>query len=314
MSMSETMEPRGSKRACLTNPGETKDHVVKDWSRLFSRLRVHMHLEQVVKVLISLAIPLMSTLKQVLAVMIRVADPEEMDVIHDLVSSIVQEKKSMEKGKIRKSSKEVQRVPASKASTSVGSFEVISEHSHVSRKDRAASSSKDLQPELPIRMCFCGLTPQLLTCRKEGPNFMRRFYRCPKPYQHQTLQCEYFAWTEDTKAEKLYHQSATLEKPKKSKPTKMKSKVVSETEPTNSDEDDMGLAQSPSSASPKTPVRIPRCQHDWNRRGTNAHVKIKTCNLCGRRETLRYKDNQMTVSYVDVSNQKKSGRVRALSP
>lgn len=62
-----------------------------------------MHLEQVVKVLISLAIPLMPTLKQVLAVMIREADPEEMEVIQDMLTSMVQEKKHMEKGYSRKS-------------------------------------------------------------------------------------------------------------------------------------------------------------------------------------------------------------------
>ena len=49
------------------------------------------------------------------------------------------------------------------------------------------------------------------------------------------------------------------------------------------------------------------CQHEWNRRGTNAHVRIKTCHRCGIQEVLRYKDNQKTTRYVDVNQLKKSG-------
>jgi hypothetical protein len=170
--MSETMENRGSKRACLESQAETTGNALKQWCRLFSKLRFQMHLEQVVKVLISLAIPLMPTLKQVMAVMIREADPEEMEVIQDMVTSMVQEKnqKHMEKGYNRKSNKKVKGSPRSKTSTSVGSFEVISECSPPSRKLRASSSSQ------MAKLCFCGLTPNLLVCLKEGPNFMRKFY------------------------------------------------------------------------------------------------------------------------------------------
>eukprot|EP00435_Cladocopium_sp_Y103_P064059 s1080_g25.t1 len=164
---------------------------------MFSRLRVQTHLEQIVKVLISLAIPLMSTLKQVLAVMIRVADPEEMDLVQDMMSNMIQEKKSMEKGQYRKNSKKVQKPPRSKASTSAGSFEVISKSSLQSRRTQAASSFQNPMMDLKHRVCYCGLTPNLLVCRKEGPNF-QRFYRCPTPYQQQA-QCDYFAWAESTK-------------------------------------------------------------------------------------------------------------------
>eukprot|EP00435_Cladocopium_sp_Y103_P033954 s639_g8.t1 len=298
---------------------QVADHVIKRWSRMFSRIRIQVHLEQVVKVLISLAIPLMSMLKQVLAVMIRVADPEEMDVIQDLVSSMVQDKKQVEKGRHRLCAKDIKdfnQSNKSKASTSLGSFEVISESSRQSRKSKAASSSQQHSQEVMNRMCFCGLTPQLLTCRKEGPNFMRRFYRCPKPYQHQT-QCEYFAWTEDTKAEeyeKMYYQNASMDKALKSKSTKKKSRAASSTESNTSDGEDLDLARSPASSSPKTPIRQNMCQHEWNRRGTNAYCKIKTCHRCGRQEILKHKDGTLTVKYVDVSNLKKSGRPRAVSP
>lgn len=113
-------------------------------------------------------------------------------------------------------------------------------------------------------------------------------YRCPKPYPQQT-QCDYFAWTEDTKAEeyeKLYAQNASTVKSPLPKPTKKKSKHVSETDSNTSSGDGLDLAQSPASASPKTPPRAARCQHEWNRRGTNAYINMKTCHLCGLQETF----------------------------
>lgn len=308
------MESRGNKRMCLETQTEVTEHAIKQCSRVFSKLRIQMHLDQVVKVIISLAIPLMSTLKSVLAVMMRVADPEDVDMIEDLMSNMIQDKKMSEKGKNKKTSKNAKGSPRSKASTSVGSFEVISEG--MNRSHRAASSSQTPGMSPASRVCFCGLKPNLLVCRMEGPNFMRKFYRCPKPSQHQT-QCDYFAWTENTKAEeyeKLYYQDATMDKPQKSKPTKKKSKSVSAADSSTSSGDDLDLAQSPASSSPKTPPRQARCQHEWSRRGSTAYVKMKTCNLCGLRETFRYKDGLKTTSTVDVSEQKKSGRPRNHSP
>jgi hypothetical protein len=310
------METRTSnKRACPETQAEVKAHVIRQWGRMLSRARVQIHLDQVIKVMISLAVPLMSMLKQVLAVMIRVADPEEMDVIQDLVNNMVQDQKRAEKGRHRKKDAKIHHSPRSKMSSSMGSFEVITESSKQSHRSRPASSNQYPVQE-KMKTCFCGLTPQLLTCRKEGANFMKRFYRCPKPYQHQT-QCEFFAWTEDTKAEeyeKLNHQSVSSEKPPKSKNTKKKSKPASDTESSASSGSEVDLSPSPTRSSPKTPTRIPACQHEWNRRGTNAHVKVKTCHRCGLQEMFRYRDGQKTTKYVDVSNLKKSGRPRAVSP
>ena len=129
----DTMEHRGSKRACTEPQTETPEHVTKSWSRMFSRIRMQMHMEQVIKVMISLAIPLMSTLKQVLAVMVRVADPEEMEVIQDMVSNMMQDKKQLEKGRLQMSRKESKDSSTSKTTTSLGSFEVISESSRRSK-------------------------------------------------------------------------------------------------------------------------------------------------------------------------------------
>ena len=141
--------------------------------------RVQIHLDQVIKVMISLAVPLMSMLKQVLAVMIRVADPEEMDVIQDLVNNMVQDQKRAEKGRHRKKDAKIHHSPRSKMSSSMGSFEVITESSKQSHRSRPASSNQYPAQE-KMKTCFCGLTPQLLTCRKEGANFMREILSVPQ--------------------------------------------------------------------------------------------------------------------------------------
>jgi hypothetical protein len=44
---------------------------------------------------------------------------------------------------------------------------------------------------LTAPICSCHLTCRRLICRKEGPNFGREFWRCPRP---QTQQCEFFMW------------------------------------------------------------------------------------------------------------------------
>jgi hypothetical protein len=64
--------------------------------------------------------------------------------------------------------------------------------------------------------------------------------------------------------------------------------------------------------SPPAPPR--ECNHQWNKRGTNAYQKMRTCTQGGLQEITIYKNNQTTQRWVDVTNLKKSGRPRALSP
>lgn len=40
--------------------------------------------------------------------------------------------------------------------------------------------------------------------------------------------------------------------------------------------------------------------HEWNRRGTNAYQRMKTCQLCGLREIFKYKDQQTIRSWVPI--------------
>eukprot|EP00435_Cladocopium_sp_Y103_P026844 s2890_g6.t1 len=322
----ELSETRGSKRAC-TGHSELKPRHVSTWMRMANKLRIQYHVELMLKVLISLSMPLMFILKKVLAMMMRVAEIEEMEVLQDLMENMIQEKKNMEKGK---------HVKKSQKASSTGSFELISAGSEVSwmghqkqrhhQTDRGASSSSQMtgypHHQDRDRRCFCGLEPVLLTCRKEGMNFMRRFYRCPKS-PNSGSQCQFFQWTEDTKAEeyeKLYaSQNASSTKSKKSKSTKKQSESTSESESSDCDRRGKGLKGSPTSRKspkhkPMSMADLAGCNHQWNRRGTNDHQSMRTCTLCGLEEKVRYRDGKLTQRWVDVSNMKKSGRPRAASP
>lgn len=322
--MDEVSESRGNKRACTSHP-EVKPRYVHKWFRMTNKLRIQHHVEMVLKVLISLSMPLMSILKQVLAMMMRVAEIEEMEVLQDMMEEMIQEKKNMEKGKSSKKSHKA---------SSVTSFELISGGSEVSwmgnhkshqskSKDHRASSSNQMAsfPDHPDRRCFCGLEPVLLTCRKEGMNFMRRFYRCPKN-PNDGNQCQFFQWIEDTKAEeyeKLYAHSASSTKSKKSKNTKKQSESTSESESSDYDRKGKGVKSSPKSHRTNSTrvtsmADLANCEHQWNRRGTNDRQSMRTCHRCGLEEKIRYKDGKLTQRWIDVSTLKKSGRPRAVSP
>eukprot|EP00435_Cladocopium_sp_Y103_P021732 s1406_g5.t1 len=327
--MDEMAENRGNKRACTSHPDVTPKYV-STWHRLANKLKIQCHVEMMLKVLISLSMPLMSILKSVLAMMMRVAEIEEVDVFRDLVENMIHEKRAMETGR---SSRKSQR---SQKANSVTSFELITEPTeaswkgsrkshHATKEQRdpgAASSSQTTGYPIPHRRtCYCGMEPVLLTCRKEGLNFMRRFYRCPKE-PNSGKQCDFFQWIEMTKAEeyeKLYAQSASTERSKKSKSTKKPSETSSESESSSSDGRDVELKSAPkkstrSGSKKSTTASIPECDHHWNRQGTNPHQSMRTCHKCGLQEKTRYRDGKFTQQWVDVSKLKKPGRPRAVSP
>ena len=62
------------------------------------------------------------------------------------------------------------------------------------------------------------------------------------------------------------------------------------------------------------PPRPQECHHQWNKRGTNAHIKMKTCTLCGLQEITQRKTDVVTQRWINPSSLKKSGRPRAVSP
>ena len=289
--MSETMENRGSKRACLESQAETTGNALKQWCRLFSKLRFQMHLEQVVKVLISLAIPLMPTLKQVMAVMIREADPEEMEVIQDMVTSMVQEKKHMEKGYNRKSNKKVKGSPRSKTSTSVGSFEVISECSPPSRKLRASSSTQ------MAKLCFCGLTPNQAVSSADPVRLLRmdgghqgggvREALCPECFYGEVSIAQ--AHKEEVKArlrDRLQHFKRRR----------------------------LGLSSESGISFPKDSAKSGQMSARVEPQENQCLHQHEDMSPMWPSRDLRYKDGLKTTNYVDVSKIKKSGRPRASSP
>jgi hypothetical protein len=301
--MTDSQENRGSKRVC-TASADPDSKILPLWRRLCNKLMIQQHLVVTMKLLIGMAMPLMFLLKQVLSMMMRVADVEEMEVMQDLMCNMVTEKKQLEKGHKYKK-------PSSKES--VGSFELISECSTAPsrQKDKgrrsqasqpsAATSSYNVDPSSTAfhldQSCFCGLIPIQYTSRKEGRNFMRLFLRCPKQPESGS-QCEFFQWIEDTKAqeyERMYHQRATLERSPKHKNTKSTSSRPLEIDSSSSGTEEPMVRQSPSS-SPKIKgsKRGGHCHHDWNNRGSNAYQKMRTCRLCGLQEVTKYKD-QITV-------------------
>lgn len=185
-----------------------------------------------------------------------------------------------------------------------------------------SSSSQDHRGHAPrTQQCYCGLTPVKYTCRKQGNNYMRQFYRCPREPQSQN-QCHYFyfQWIQETKGEEYERMYASSQGSRKHPTTPTKSSVhyvedfssCGEQEEASVSPLNRAAKRSPkTSRSPPPPV----CQHHWNRRGTNAHVKIRTCDKCGLQESCRRdKEHQVDQRYVDVTKMKKSGRPRALSP
>jgi hypothetical protein len=253
-----------------------------------------------------------------------VADFEEVEIMQNLMDNMVREKRQVEKGRKNR---------GSSSKESVGSFELISEHSHAStnRKNKTPmkmETGSSSQPSSRInedKMCFCGLTPMLYTCRKEGRNFMRQFLRCPKQ-PDSGKQCEFFQWLEDTKAqqyEKMYDLRASMETSPKPKSIRTPSGSPFGSGSNSSDTEDPLMAQSPANSTQRGARQPARCPNEWSRRGTNAHVKVKTCKLCGFQERTRYKDLVTTQCWVDVkarsNNTKKSKNdkkapLRSVSP
>jgi len=301
--MTDSQENRGSKRVCTAST-DPDSKILPLWRRMCNKLMIQQHLVVTMKLMIGMAMPLMFLLKQVLLMMMRVADVEEMEIMQDLMSNMVTEKKQVEKGykSKKKSSKE-----------SVESFELISECSTAPsrQKDKgrrsqvsqmsAGTSSSSVDPRSNAfhldQSCFCGLMPIQYTCRKEGRNFMRQFLRCPKQPESGS-QCKFFQWIEDTKAQeykRMYHQRATLERSPKHKNTKSMSSRPLEIDSSSSGTEEPVARQSPPAVHKiRGSKQGGHCHHDWNHRGSNAYQKMRTCRLCGLQEVTKFKD-QMTV-------------------
>eukprot|EP00435_Cladocopium_sp_Y103_P024498 s58_g6.t1 len=327
---------RGNKRVC-TSHVETEPQYVSAWLRMMNKLRVQDHLETTMKLAVGLAIPLMNLFMKVLAMLMRVADMEEIDTLHVMMNQMVVEKKQQEKGfKLTKERLNMTKEPAIpvRKKSSVGSFSVVtaetldtlmshqSQDSHPCYPATAASSNQNVQhKEIKADQCYCGLKPVKYTCRKQGHNYLRQFYRCPKEPQSQH-QCHFFQWIQETKGEeyeRIYASSPTIKKHQDTSKKSEKHSVIDLSSCEEPEEISPGQFQhhqvrgSPrGSTSP--PPRAPTCPHQWNRRGTNAYIKMRTCMLCGLQEITNRRNEAVTQRWVDISTTKKSGRPRAVSP
>ena len=140
-----------------------------------------------------------------------------------------------------------------------------------------------------MEMCFCGMTPTEYTCYKQGPNWMRRFLRCPKA---RGAQCQYLVWLEEEKS--TGYQQLPPRSSQQSKRACSAREVPIPSSNSSSDSeasfksDDSSVRGALASAVSRK-VEHPaassnqKCNHQWSRRGTNAHVKMKTCKICGLR-------------------------------
>ena len=120
---------RGNKRAC-TSHTETEPRTVPSWLRMCNKLRVQEHLDTTVKLAMGLAIPLMSRLMRVLAMMTRVADMEEVETLQSVMQQMVLEKRQQEKGHKGLTKETMQmhkdfKPNSRKKSNSTGSFSVV---------------------------------------------------------------------------------------------------------------------------------------------------------------------------------------------
>ena len=322
--MAELSEPRGSKRIC-TRKASSKDQTMPAWRRMCSKLLIQQHLSLTMKLMINLAMPLMFLFKQVLSMMVRVAEIEEMEVMQDLMGNMMKEKKKMEKGQGSKrgSSKE-----------SLESFELISECNTMtpSRKpknskrtrspmDPNASSSHGVPQVIPnhvTKSCFCNLVPIQYTCRKEGRNVM--ISGAPNNRHLGTGASTSNGWKTHYKAqeyEKMYDRLASLAK--SPKPKDMKS--VQPSSSTSSETEEPSIRLSPSSSpKPRGSRKSGGCSHNWNARGTNAHQRMRTCTNCGLQEITKHKDQSTIQRWVDPSSYKakKTNKnktpIRSMSP
>lgn len=281
---SSMADTRAAKRACTANAEESYS-TLPSWRRIFHKLKIQEHMQIMLKLMMGLSIPLMFILRQILSMMMKVCDAEEMDVMKDMMDNMVTEAKEMEKGRHRRTSK---------SSRSTGSFEWISQasgsstapaKSRSSRRDKKVEMNSPTSSPTPSNLqetCYCGLPVVELICRKEGPNFQRKSLRCPRI--HHPNQCEYFMWIESTKAKQYQRMNhdpraedhgASMQHKSKHKGAK-KRYETSSSEESSSSEGTHAPGPRQSGAQPSHRAPHQECSHQWNRRGTNAYQRVKT--------------------------------------
>lgn len=94
---------------------------------------------------------------------------------------------------------------------SMGSYTMVESVKNKDKKEKKEKKDKTEQEMDLHRKCLCGLTVTEFVCRKAGPNYMRKFLRCPR---ERGRQCNFFM-TEEGQFEAMNHShSAKHRKPR----------------------------------------------------------------------------------------------------
>lgn len=320
------------KRTVAEMPPPSTTPVHNKWRRLCSKITLLSQWMMIQRLMINLGFSITAFMCRSIQVMTRFgADVEDLTSIQEVLHQSIleedhpiqvrhhlresndhyKEKKEKHLKKEKKKERRQEELPVDKAS--LGSFEMATNYSGrkktESSKKGAATTTALIEPNM-MEMCFCGMVPTEYTCYKQGPNWMRRFLRCPKS---RGAQCRYFMWLEEEKAngyQQLPPRSQQVQKPSSALEVPVPGTTSSSDSEQSFKSDNSSVKGVPTSAVRRTghpeSSSSQRCDHQWSRRGTNSHVKMKTCKICGLRETTHLKTGQVTRSvHTDVSPRKK---------
>jgi hypothetical protein len=171
------------------------------------------------------------------------------------------------------------------------------------RKEKPPSSSAD--ESAPT--CHCKLPSKLFTARTEGPNWMRRFWRCPKSRE---TQCEFFAWLKEGLPEEVRHAQEARENHFKAKKTYGRTGAAEATvrPPRVDEEKDLEEIQ-------RTFQKM--CKHPkTSKAGSNFFLKIVKCTECGlilqreKTEDTKNIETKQDQNYQDKKKKENKDEVR----
>jgi len=179
---------------------------------------------------------------------------------------------------------------AASSHESMGSYTMVESVKSKDKKEK--KEKKDLvEQDIDLhRKCLCGLTVTEFVCRKEGPNFMRKFLRCPR---ERGRQCDFFMWIEDQKKdqfEAMHHNQSTQHRKPKEIP-------IPETESSEASSDSETVLKKKNTS---------QCQHDWTGLGSNGHQVRQTCKKCGLRIVTNKKTGEKDTYFVEINQFMKS--------
>ena len=242
-------------------------------------------------------------------------DVDTLEGMSDLIETAIHEKKQLKKKheqqrkeELQEKKKELkQQLRVSTRSSETSSFMVIPDDSPKAAEvhSQNLTNRKKKQPENSeedlSQLCYCGMPVRMYISRQAGLNFERRFVRCPKTPGGN--QCHFFQWIEKPKSEQYKDMTSRSEDRGNPSPSpvrktgKNKKKSSKQSSSDNSEGESTQADNRPSSSSARVPGTS--CQHYWNRRGTNAYQKVKTCRLCGEKNVTIFKTGEVRRTWVD---------------